>query len=1405
MYHSRLILFVLVSAHIAVFPVICTSHYSIVAPGTIRSNRNYSVCVTLHDAAQAATLRLSVRSLTSSMHLSQDVTVQPFEIRLISFMPPKLYDKFQYELKVEGIQGIILSESKPLYAMEEGGPRIYIESDRAFYKPSDIVQFRVVILNEHLRLTNIVEPIRIQILDSQENRVKQYKDIRLDRGVFAGKFQLSQQPLLGNWTISVFISGKYNMKKDITFKVEKYVLPKFSVHIENPRNVVEQDLFIPVTIYGKYTFGRYVEGFVDVYLEDEIGYTAGNVSAYIGSGEAKVDLLLNFSGLKSPLIIYIRAKLRERHSNVTAEANSVLFVHRQRYYMDYEIEYRNGNPYRFNVHVQHLNGTKVRDVQTPVKMLVADREYSSRLNENGVAQFEVDVGNVSIYKFSFKCSTLTVFKSSVEDQSHIFDSSNCQITKLQSSSDIKDPIEIMVRSNQSIPYIIYTITSHGNIIDQKYIPLSSQQKAQKITIKPTMAMVPNSYLFVYYIINGDLHYCELKLSLPEKFENQISISAPRNVKPGQNITFNVMAEPNSRVSIVAVDKSVLLLSADNILERDMIMSGLRTDISYIKQDCKPNVYEVTPGYTSGLVIFTNAKYNIHTFDIISTYAGYGEIKPSYTRGSFPETWIFKDVDIFEPNTSLTFRVPDTITTWSVRAFSVNDKTGLGMLDDSLDIVTFQPFFLSVTLPYAVKRGEVLAIPVTVFNYLNDIFATEMKMFNNKNEFQFMNAENQPITTDVDTRELSVPANSGRSTTFTITPQRIGYIEIHIEAKNAITSDAVVHKLKVEPEGIAHNGNREQVITCTNGKTENINFKADIPSNIVPESEYLLLSISGDAMATTVENLDKLVQKPSGCGEQNMINLVPNILILDYLKILKKYNNKTDTIEHAKHFIDTGYQRELTYRHSNGAYSVFGPTSKSTENNWLTAYVTRFFIRAQKYSAIENRIIEDGLEYLTAQQLDDGSFPQRGFLFDPSHQNEYGFSAFVLLAFMEDAKYAKKYKSAIDKGMNYLRHNLPNVNDIYSLAIMANVFQKAGSSNDANLILEKLKPEGRINNGLKWWTKNNKNEESANDVEITSYILMALLESSPHEDYSSIYNWLLKQRNSKGGFGSTQDTVVGLQALIKYAEKASTSQNTNVKVQFVAKCGEDKNRKEGLITVDVSNALILQSEELPNSTRSVDVVVMGLGRVYVQFSYQYYTSQAMAGSPSSVVTETSNNRKSNAILKFSTRMGETTMPLPSPSSSSVPALPSLLGPSSTALQAPQASTIVWEYFHITPTAKITSTNDMSLEVCYTYQPFTEEEKLTNMVIMEIKFPSGYMANNDNLASLRDEEQISRIDSQNSATLIAIYFEKLEANDEQCLTAVADKIHDVTSLKASTIDMYDYYNDKRRTTVLYELKE
>ncbi|XP_061388962.1 thioester-containing protein 1 allele R1-like [Musca vetustissima] len=1329
------------------------------------------------------------------MHLSQDVTLQPHQSRLIDFMPPKLYDQFRYELKVEGIKGVTLRESKELYASEYGGPRIYIESDRVYYKPNDIVQFRVIILDEHLRITKIVEPIRIHIMDPEKNRVKQYKDIKLDRGVFAGKFQLSQQPIWGEWTISVFISGKYNMNRDYNFKVEKYVLPKFTVHIDSPANFVEKERFIPVTIYGKYTYGKHVEGIVDAYLEDQIGYTTGNITATIGPGEVKALVVLDIHELSYAARLYIRVKLRERHSNVTAEADSLVRIQRDPYNIflpDSGIEFCNGKPCRLNVHVEHWNGTAVKDSNTPMEMNVNDVKYTSPLNDKGVASFQVDTGDNRRFRFWYKDAVLIFHNSFVEEHNRVYDNSNCKLTVLpRGSTDLKDPIEVVIHSDDYIPYITYTLTSHGNIIDQKYVELPSRQKSHKITIKPTIVMVPQSYLFVYYIVNGDLHYCEHTLRLPEKFENEISISAPRNVKPGQNITFNVKAQPNSRVSIVAVDKSVLILSSRNLLKKDMIMRDLRLDKSYRQQYPDPLIYEYTPGHTSGLIIFTNAKYKIHKFHI--PIEPWPSNLPSYQRQVFPETWIFKDIDVIEPSTALTFKVPDTITTWIVRAFSVNDDTGFGMLDDSLDIEAFQPFFISVNLPYSVKRGEIVTIPITIFNYLSDKLETEVRMFNNKDEFQFMDQQNQPLTAKEDFRKINIYANGGRSTTFTIRPQKIGDIEIYIEARNSITSDTVIHKLKVEPEGIVHNTNDDELLTATSDKTKKKKFVANIPENIVPDSEYLVLTISGDAMATTVENLDNLVQKPSGCGEQNMINLVPNILILDYLKILNKFANKTALVERAKNYIDTGYQRELTYRHPNGAYSVFGPHS-STENNWLTAYVTRFFIKGQKYSAIESRIIESGLTYLSNEQLDDGSFPHRGFLFDPSHQNQYGFTAFVLLTFLEDAKYSKKYNPLIEKGLNYLKTNLNRVEDVYSLAIMANTFQKARSNNEANRILEKLKRFTREGDGLKWWTKNNKNEESANDVEITAYILMALLEStssSMQSDYLPIYNWLLKQRNSKGGFGSTQDTVVGLQALIKYAEKSAHIQATNVKVQYVATCNQGKNRKEGLLTVDGDNELILQKEELPPNTRSVEVEITGTGRVYAQLSCQYYTTQPAGGSPFPIIPEATTKK----MISFPPRIGE---PIAAPS---IPALASNLG---IGQQIPISSTLVHEYFSIKPQAKITSSNDMSLEICYTYRPFTEEEKLTNMVILEVAFPSGYIANMENLNSLRDEEQISRIDSEKSETMISIYFEKLEADDEHCLTAIADKVHDVAGLKPACIKMYDFYNDKRRTTILYELK-
>lgn len=66
------------------------------------------------------------------------------------------------------------------------------------------------------------------------------------------------------------------------------------------------------------------------------------------------------------------------------------------------------------------------------------------------------------------------------------------------------------------------------------------------------------------------------------------------------------------------------------------------------------------------------------------------------------------------------------------------------------------------------------------------------------------------------------------------------------------------------------------------------------------------------MGPVLSNIEGLVRMPYGCGEQNMLNFVPNIVVLRYLKAT---NRAEPSIEgKAVKFMEAGYQRELTYRY-----------------------------------------------------------------------------------------------------------------------------------------------------------------------------------------------------------------------------------------------------------------------------------------------------------------------------------------------------------------------------------------------------------------------------------------------------------------------------------------------------------
>jgi len=61
-----------------------------------------------------------------------------------------------------------------------------------------------------------------------------------------------------------------------------------------------------------------------------------------------------------------------------------------------------------------------------------------------------------------------------------------------------------------------------------------------------------------------------------------------------------------------------------------------------------------------------------------------------------------------------------------------------------------------------------------------------------------------------------------------------------------------------------------------------NLDIALPDNVVPDSARVYLTVTGDAMGPVLKNLDKLVQQPTGCGEQNMVKFAPIVSVVNYL-------------------------------------------------------------------------------------------------------------------------------------------------------------------------------------------------------------------------------------------------------------------------------------------------------------------------------------------------------------------------------------------------------------------------------------------------------------------------------------------------------------------------------------------
>jgi A-macroglobulin TED domain len=118
------------------------------------------------------------------------------------------------------------------------------------------------------------------------------------------------------------------------------------------------------------------------------------------------------------------------------------------------------------------------------------------------------------------------------------------------------------------------------------------------------------------------------------------------------------------------------------------------------------------------------------------------------------------------------------------------------------------------------------------------------------------------------------------------------------------------------------------------------------------------------------------------------------------------------------------------------------------------------------------------------------------------------------------------------------------------------------------------------------------------VLISSYVAQTYLQVSRPEKVEPIMKWLLLEKDKKGDFHGTYDTIVGLQTICQMAAETSTSL-TNLRFKFT-------NAENVSKTTEISehDSFVTQHVDMPYGTDQVSLDIEGTGFAIIHQSFYF---------------------------------------------------------------------------------------------------------------------------------------------------------------------------------------------------------
>ncbi len=689
---------------------------------------------------------------------------------------------------------------------------------------------------------------------------------------------------------------------------------------------------------------------------------------------------------------------------------------------------------------------------------------------------------------------------------------------------------------------------------------------------------PNVYLDVSFVKNSDMYSQNQIIGVPAR-DKMLKLDIVPNkseFKPRDVASYTILARnedgspaANTEVSLGIVDEAIYSIAPESAGNIKREFYGRR----YNEVQTSLAIHYTFTGHggeKSANLAKNKSAYQLADFKNDSSYA------ETTVRKEFKDTafWQPDVVTGGDGKATVSFKLPDNLTTWRATARGVTTDTRVGSVVQKT--IARKDVIMRLEMPRFLTEGDTVTISGVVHNFLKSDKSTKISL--ELNGAQLLDSPDSTVT---------IRPNGEHRVDWRIQASTVGRLTLLAKALTDTESDAVEMTMDVVPHGLRRTtGN---TVTVTQNDADQV-VNLDVPGRADTQARALRIEMSPSIAGALFGALDYLTSFPYGCTEQTMSSFLPNIVVAQTLKDIPTAKIRASNDLDTK--VRKGLDRLYAYQHGDGGW---GWWKDDKSDPFMTAYVVDGLTMASRagYPVDDWRHGQGRqklLSLLGAGKNDNGN---------PIDEET---RAYMIYAVIESGEGDNQYLDELYGKRNNLGP--------YGRALLALALQerKDGRAPEVAKLIESSVQQDEFEAHWQTARVNDYGRDVYLDAEATSLSLKALSRINPGSSLlPKAARWLVHNRRNGYYWLSTKETafaIYGLTDYLKVSKELSPDYTFEVYLNGVKVAEKHVGAGDA---VNAETVTVWKKGGEIGPSNQVRIVKHGKGALYVSSALEYFTA------------------------------------------------------------------------------------------------------------------------------------------------------------------------------------------------------